>query len=304
MICRPIDTLSSLLTDYLRNHPIKPDSAEQLEITCRLFGRWHLEAFKIPFLLDALNEQLLTAFLNDLRQTRQAKTCNRKRGDLLALWRHAKRRGLLPAPDVAEVVHFPEPKRRPDAYRLEELARRLDAIERYVPRRRRQQKWDQRHDRALTLVLYDTAYRLTACLELRKQNITPEGAVVALATTQKTNSDEAKWLGPDTLRAIQAILDSDDDRIFPWSASKEAFWRRWKAINRLAGLPTTRRDGPQKMRRTSVSWLESRRPGSAQHHLQHSSPTLAVKHYIDPTIAYPYRAPDVLPRIAPPNSGE
>ena len=311
MICRPIETLTSLLADYLRNHPIKPHSAEQLEISCRLFERWYAGEYKFPFLLDLMNEQLLTAFLNDLRQTRAAKTCNRKRGDLLALWRHAKRRGLLAMPDAQEVVHFPEPKRRPDAYRLEELARRLDACDRFRPKRNRLKRWDHRHDKALTLVFYDTAYRLTACLKLLKSNITPEGAIVALADSQKTNSDEAKWLGADTMAAINDVLainDPHDDRVFPWERSREAFWRRWKAINELAGLPITRRDGPQKMRRTSVSWLEARRPGSAQHHLRHSSPVLAVKHYLDPTIAFDYRAPDVMPRIVrpdtPPSSAE
>jgi hypothetical protein len=307
MICRTIDSLSSLLTDYLRLHPIKPDSAEQLEITCRLFERWYQDEYKFPFLVDSMNEPLLTEFLNDLRKTRAAKTVNRKRGDLLALWRHAKRRGLLPLPDAQEVVHFPEPKRMPDAWRLEDLSRQLAACDLYQPKRRRFKKWDKRHDKALRLVLYDTAYRLTACLKLLKTNIRPEGAIVALSDSQKTNSDEAKWLGRDTIDALNEILvdsDPNDPRVFPWEGSMESFWRRWKAINRLADLPATRRDGPQKMRRTSASWLEARRPGSAQHHLRHSSPELAVKHYLDPTIAFDYRAPDVMPRISQPDSGE
>ena len=79
--------------------------------------------------------------LNDLRKTRAAKTVNRKRGDILALWRHAKRRSLLSPPEAIEVVHFPEPKRRPDAYRLDELARRLEACEQFRPKRNRWKRY-------------------------------------------------------------------------------------------------------------------------------------------------------------------
>lgn len=300
MICRSIDNLNLLLADYLRNHPIKDVSAQQLTITCRQFERWYLDTYQAPFSLASTSEPLVTEYLNWLRaEGRAAKTINRRRGDLLSLWRHAKRRGLLELPDVADVVRFPEPRRLPDAWRQEQLSELLRACQEFQPHRPLA-GWDARHDRAIVLVMYDTAYRFTACLELERRQLTPEGSIVALAQSQKTNADEEKWLGADTLLAIRDILrdaSPDEPRLFAWPLRKEAFWRRWKKLLALAGLPTTRRDGPQKMRRTSVSWLEAQRPGSARHHLRHQTPGLAEKHYIDPTIVYTYKAPDLMPRI-------
>lgn len=299
MICRPVDSLEALLQDYLRRRDIKPNSAEQLRITAKLFSSWYATEFGFPFTLPCLTEATASEFLFHLRRVRgvEPTTANRKRSHLLTLWRHAKRRGLLPAPDAAEVIRFNEPMKIPRAWTQDELSRLLDAIRSYrtarpVP------GWDQRHDRALALVIYDTAFRFSACLQLEFCNLRDDGAIIATAKTQKTFCDDGKWLGPDTMAAIKA-LPAATGRIFPWPYNKKAYWPRWKKILVAAGLSATNRDGPQKLRRTSASWMEAMSPGSAERQLGHKTAGLARKNYIDPLIVDSVRQKpcDILPRI-------
>lgn len=308
MICTRIATLASLLEDYLQTHPIKPASAQQLKISCDALAAWYERTRNFPLRLDDLSEALASEWLNDLHASqRAAKTINRRRGDLLALWRHAHRRGLATAPEAREIVRFAEPRRRPTAWHLPELQQLLAACARYR-RGRPVPGWDARHDRALVLVMYDTAFRFSACLELRRGDLSLDGTIQARAESQKHNADECRWLAAETQTALAAILKDlppgpagEPDpaaRLFPWPYRKEAFWRRWKAILRLAGLPATRRDGPQKLRRTSATYLEALRPGTAQQHLGHATAGLASRHYIDPTIAYDFKAAELLPRLS------
>jgi hypothetical protein len=285
---------------------LAPGTDEHYSITVNQFSDWYQTTTGLPFAWSDWSAARLSEFLWHLHDDRKlvAKTINGRRGDLLTFARYAKRRGLAEAIDPEEVIRFREPERIPDGWSQEELAAQLAACDRFVPLRPLE-GWDRRHDRAIRLVIYDTAYRLHACMELRPDNLRADGAIMATAETQKTFCDEDKWLGPDTLREVQAILADrqppDNRPIFAWPRSMPAFWYRWKKINALANLPTTRRDGPQKMRRTSASWIEYAKHGSAEHHLRHKTPGLAKKHYIDPRIAYAdNKACDLLPRIVDP----
>jgi hypothetical protein len=304
MIRLAVFDFATLLTDYLREHDIKAVSAEQLRITVNLFERWYREVYAVELGLPFVTEEICGEFLCWLRDKRgnAPKTLNRKRGDLLTLWRHAAEAGWMPVPKVPKIIRFREPTRTPDGWLQDELGKLLHACDTYKPGRR-VPGWDGRHDRALALVIYDTAYRFSACMALQQTELRDDGAIMATFDTQKTNEDEVKWLGVDTMAAIRALpppLDPQDGRVFPWPFDKHAYRRRWKKILAMAGLRTTRRDGPQKMRRTSVSWLEFAKPGSAQDHLRHKTAGLARKHYIDPRIAHAYKACEVIPRIQSP----
>lgn len=298
MICRAIDTLSALVTAYGREHDIKPQSAQQLEITVGLLVRWYESLTGLPAGLHVLNEGYINDFLHDMRESRgwAAKTANRKRGDILTLWRFAAGRSLADPPDESRIIRFKEPERAPEAWPLDELQKFLAACDSFEPTRPTP-GWTGRHDRAVALVMYYTAYRFTACFKLRRQDLRDDGAILARAETQKTICDEVRWLGPDAVAAVKAITSVDSELLFAWPYQKEAYWRRWKRILRHAGLSATRRDGPQKMRRSSASHLEAACPGAAQRHLGHKTAGLAYKHYVDPRIAPAQNAARILPRI-------
>jgi len=296
MIASNVDSFSAVHALYKTTHDIKPVTIEQTDICVRLFEAWHLAAKLAPLTLATMSESLLCEFLFYLRDKgRSPRTCNGKRGQLLTLWKFARKKGLAPAFDPADVIRFREPERIPDAWSQLELARLLQACKTYHGHR--VAGWTWQHDQALILTIYDTAFRVSACLALRFADLGPDGTIVAAADTQKTNCDEEKFLGLDTLQAIYATVGKPRELIFPWPYQKKAFWGRWKKLLTHAGLPHTRRDGPQKLRRTSVSHLEAARPGTAQHHLRHKTAGLATRHYLDPRVAYQYKAAELLPRI-------
>jgi integrase len=316
MICRSIDSLTALLAQYLRKHHVNRASAEQLTVVVTLFNRFYEATYGVPLHLAVLSEDLLEEYLYWLQDTRAngPVRINRQRSYVLTLWRYAHWAGLADEPRAGDVLRFREPERIPRAWTQEELARMLVACDRYVPRRP-VLGWDARHDKAIRLVIYDTGFRVAACLALERANLRQDGAILAEAETQKTLCDEGHWLGRDTLSAVREILGdrmvpggnrlmvpATTSKIFNWPYRKRAFCDRWHKINELAGLGHTRRDGPQKMRRTSASWMEALAPGSAEGHLGHKTPGLAKKHYVDPLIVQSVRrkASDILPRIVNP----
>ena len=155
--------------------------------------------------------------------------------------------------------------------------------------------WDGRHWRAVVLVMYYTAFRFSACLDLRREQLRPDGAIVADAEAQKTFCDEVGWLGTDAMAAIGDLPPAVGPALFAWPRKQGSFWYHWKRILGAAGLRAGRRDGPQRMRRTSATWMEVYRPGSATRHLGHKTAGLAKKHYIDRRIAAPLKASEILP---------
>lgn len=301
MICRSVDTLSQLRVLYSRERDIKTKSLEQLDNTIDLLEGWYLATFQLPFTLPAMSETVVADFLFFCRDVRgnEPVTLNGKRRQLITLWRFAKSRGLLPAPEVSRIIRFKEPKRIPRAWTQEQLAQIHAAIDSYRQRKRKPPGWDARHDHAVAMVIYDTAFRFTACLELELADLRDDGAIIANAETQKTFTDENKWLAPDTMRAIRAMpRPANSTKVFPWPYTLKNYGKRWKRILKAAGLPATRREGLQKMRRTSSTWMEALRPGSSKEHVGHRTSGLTDKHYNDPTIIQSVREKpcDVLPR--------
>jgi integrase len=300
MIRRSIDSLSTLLAEYLKAHPMEPGSEEQLTITVNLFTRWCLKAYGLPFNPACFSEDLVNDWLHAMREERSwvEVTANRKRRDLLTLWKFASQRDIVEHYKHGEVALFKEPEVIPDGWFLDQLGAILVGLSK-VTSRRKTPGWTNLHDQAAAMIIYDTAFRIDACLALRRSDLREDGSIVARAGTQKTFTDEARWLKADTMALLRRLPVSSDGRLLPFPFGTRAFIRRWKQGLRRAGLPATRRDGPQKMRRTSVSWMEACLPGSGERHAGHKTPGLAKKRYISPLIVESVRpkSSDVLPRI-------
>ena len=179
------------------------------------------------------------------------RTLNGRRGNLITPWRFAHKQGYVGTPpDPTEIIRFREPDRNPTAWTQEELPLHLAACSAYAPRKPIP-GWDGRHWKATALVLYCTAFRLGATLQLRKAQIRPSGAIIALAETQKTFCDDIGWLTPQAMEAVRSLPPSSSPLLLPFPYSMPRFYFHWKQIVQSAGLPAMRRDGPQRMRRTS-----------------------------------------------------
>lgn len=227
-------------------------------------------------------------------------TVNCWRAHLLAIWRFALKRKLIHEPP--DVDKLKAPKRLPEAWTIEEFGRVLQAaaaLRGHIGEVQASAWWT-----AFLLTIYDTGLRRTAALSLRMVDLDVERRhVVARAEHSKTATDQVFQLSDTTIAALRAIIDPPRELLFDWPYDRydgttyTALSRAFRGIVKAAGLPNGSRNGLHKIRRTSASHLANAVPiEHVMHHLGHSSPDMARRHYIDPRIAMPsVRAAELLP---------
>lgn len=137
--------------------------------------------------------------------------------------------------------------------------------------------------RALLLVCYDSAERASAVLSLRFCDVM-QGMVRFRAEGRKGHRrDITRSISEDTQAAIEAIRLPQRELVFPWDMAVPTLYYQMRRILVRAGLPTDRRSKFHRIRRTSASYYEAA-GGDAQLLLDHSSPLLKRRHYLDPRI--------------------
>jgi integrase len=140
---------------------------------------------------------------------------------------------------------------------------------------------------AFVLVCYDTALRRGDMLALRRRQVEKAaGGFVVRIVQEKTGDGIIRQLRHFTMNAVDATFPPDRELIFDWPHSVSTLHDHWKEILQHAGMdPDNRRNGVQKIRRTSASHLERVKPGAATAHLGHRSADMAPRHYLDPKIS-------------------
>ncbi len=266
-----------LYSVYLIEKDLAAASAQQLEITAKAFGRW----FGREVMLSELSSDPINKWLLSMIDTHAPKTIKRRRSDLLALWRYA-----------FEVGHVDEAPRRirkikvpytiPDAWTLQEMRLLLEAVERRIIYFRNGVHAG-RFWRAFILTAYDTGLRLSDLLAIRYDSVSRNGILTVVQ--QKTGHPQVCRVRPVTLEAIAETFPPERNLVFEWPYGHSEIHRHWRSILADAGLPVHRRNGIQKLRRTSASHLEAIAPGTASWHLGHRSADLARRHYLDPQVA-------------------
>lgn len=276
--------LSTLLNDYLENYSLArdlgPGTIKHYEMTVRALCRWHVRPVR---LLD-LSDKLVNEYLSHMKERGLTQaTIRSQRVDLCALWRSAAEEGLVDTVPVRVRRVRVNPK-IPTAWTLAEVNRLLQAAEKV-------EGFDSKTGLKLSLfwpafvrVGYDTALRFSDLLAITKTQVSSKGDLTI--PQQKTDREIVCRLRASTMQAIEATFPPERDLLLPWGKVRSQFWYAWRKLLTAAGLPTGRREGPQKLRRTSASHLEKVAPGTATAHLGHRSPAMAAKHYIDPAIAY------------------
>ena len=83
--------------------------------------------------------------------------------------------------------------------------------------------------------------------------------------------------------ALAKMLTPERDLLFAFPWCLGTFYNHYTRLLKDAGLPSTRRDKPQKMRRSFASHLEAA-GGNATEALGHSTRKLTERSYIDPSI--------------------
>jgi len=275
----PNEQLIDYLTDvYFAERPSGQGHRQDMAHVVRTFSAWA----RSPITVAGLNPDQLNRFLAANEEKRSPKTLRNWRNEIVAIWRLAWERGdtATPPQHVRRII---VPETIPDAWTLDQLARMLNAADAAVGTYPTDigiaAFWGE-----FIRLAYDTALRLADLLALRFDAIMPDGSVVT--RQHKTGTSVHCRVSARTVQAIGRTLPPRRAILLPWPWRREALWRHWrKYVLEPAGLPTGPREGPQKLRRTSASHLETIAPGAAMRHLGHRTRGLAERHYIDPRIA-------------------
>ncbi len=270
------------------------DFLEKTFLTQRNIGRQH--ACNLRSLIDSFSDHLRRrALVADLtaenvnvflqhQQTlgRSPKTLHGYRANFIAFAKDAKI-----ALDPETVRRFRQQRRIPDAWTMDELVRLLNAcndpqfdkpVRQYVVKQ-------GDYLRALVLTSYDTGLRPGDLMELRRDEINSNGEFTILQN--KTGVEMLRAVRKETLAAIDRMyVRRVTVPLFGFCSAANRDYPMFlvRKLVEAAGFEHNRRNGMQKLRRTSATHLETVSPGSASWHLGHLDGNMARLHYLDQRI--------------------
>ncbi len=230
-----------------------------------------------PRVSDLTDENCAQLVRRLLADGKSAPTANNYAKSLLSLWRFAQLRGYIRTrPSIAKL---PEPEPDTSTWSKRELAalwRTCSIQAGYIGPVLAKDWWLTLH-----CIAYDTAERTGALLVIRQDWINRDESVLRIpAEYRKGGTKRGCYrLRPCTLSQIDQIWHPERDLLFPGLELRN-FHRHYRAILTLAGLPTGRRNGLQRIRRTVATLLEAA-GGSATDFLQHTDRRTTARHYLD-----------------------
>lgn len=261
--------------------------------TLRQYSRWLGRAAE----LSDLDDLTMSRYLTYRASHRSPLTAEKERTQLCALARLACDRGLMSVRPC--VLPQPSPRRVPQAWTLEELRRLVAACETEpgevggVPARL---FWG-----GLVAVLWETAARIGEILPATVADYARPRLHVAAEHRKGSRADRIYTLSSDTCEKLDAIVSRRGQRtdvIFLWDRCRIYLWPRFGKIVERAGLPGGRRSKFHALRRAAATHYASL-GGDATALLDHSSPRITQRYYLDPRLIDRGPPPcDVLPRLS------
>jgi integrase len=272
--------LTDVLTEYAELTRIGERTAKLHRIAIRHFSLTLLRHAEATDFTDANMARHISARLKKVEPA----TVAGEQCKLLAIWRHAAKRGYCPEWPTMRPVKVPE--RVPRAWTLEELPLVFAMV--------KHAKDNPARWRALFLVLYDTGERIEAVLLLQWSGVDVLGCTVYMpAETRKGGRcDRLYPVSPETAAALSIL-----PREFPpfdFDCCLGTIYNRLKRMMAKAGLPTDRRSKFHRMRKSTASHYEAA-GGNATELLGHTSRKV-TRLYLDPRVCKPPSAIDLLPR--------
>lgn len=221
-----------------------------------------------------------------------AKTARNNLASVLAIWETASELGHCQPPDRRRLrllrLRWQPP--RPDSWSIEQVRAMLAACDRMTSRRQRGPLRGCTYGQYLAAMVrlgLDTGLRRgdlwrVSFADVARgqwwQQMAKTGHYVACACDNATQAAVGALSGVDGRTLVFGRIC--DSSVVP-VVHPNTHHRHWLAMLRLAGLPASRREGLQKLRRTSATWAELLCPGAAREHLGHASPAMAERHYVD-----------------------
>jgi len=267
---QPAMTILELLDRYQHSVEVSPKYAESLLRTCRKAkSSGVLEICQL--VPDTVNRMLAGLHLSPV-------TVGNIRRELLTLWRYAYEEGLTEvAPSrvrrikakAAPVVTWT----RAELERLMDCARHDDAL---ISRRCDVRRLDVMP--AWIGISYDTGLRFGDVLSLQSHHIHHACVVMNAA---KTGKPLVRALSAKTMAAVVSLLKLSPDRsLFLWCMPRRRAIRMWRRF-----LDEHDFKGSSKWLRRCAATQIAMQSGNAAATalLQHSHPSLVIRHYVDQT---------------------
>ena len=241
-----------------------------------------------PTLLDLTDDQV-NEFLTAHAIGRAVPTVNCAHDKLLALWRFAARKALVP--NWPDVKRQREPERIPRAWLLHELDALLESCALQpgsitdVPAN----AWWL----ALITTAWYTAERIGALMALRWKDYADGWLTIPAEVRKGKTRDKLHRLPSDAIQCLDAIRQPTRELIFPWPYDSGTLYNHFKVILKRADLPTDRKSKFHRIRKTSASYFQAR-GGNAQRLLDHHDGE-TTQHYLDPRVIGEQQGADLLP---------
>lgn len=262
-------TLHQLLSAYQASVEVSPRYGESLKRTVRKAQNSGL-VYVCQLVPNAVNTMLCGLNLSPV-------TVANIRRELLTLWRYAYEEGITES-QPTRIRKIRQPATAPVCWSGDTLARIWKAAMADATLIRVRSKL-RRCDilPAWIGIGYDSALRFSDVHALTRDDIR-ERCVVT--TASKTGKAVARQLSEATLEQVARLASLSPDRtLFRWALPRRRALQVWRAFLDEHGF-----GGSSKwLRRCAATALECRERGAATAFLQHSHPSLAIRHYIDAT---------------------
>jgi integrase len=297
----------------LRLRGRSPATSRLYGCTLRAFGRW---LGREPEIRD-LEELLLARYL-DARASQVAPlTVEKERTQLVALAGLAWERRLIevkptcppgPVPDrvpqawsIAEMQAFLAAASDPAAFRGRPCGRppRFKSGGTAVEVTRGAAEAKAAFFAAILPALWETGERIGAILDARIEDYARPHVIVRAEARKGGKRDRVYQLTDDTCDAVERYIGTrSTGPIFVWGFARSYLWTCFGLAAKAAGLDVGRRIGFHAIRRSAASHYAAA-GGDAVEMLDHSSPSITKRWYLDPRLADRGSRPcDVLPAIA------
>jgi hypothetical protein len=242
----------------------------------------------VPTLEDLTDDNLVA--LEKHLDGRSISTINHTTKRIKSLWRWCHSRGLIGTCPTMERLKEAEPYRR--AWSAQEMRQLLAACSRMIGEYHgipASQWWRVWH-----LVQWDTGERTGAMLALRWEWFT--GIALDIPGDARKGGKHAFYLlSEQTAAEVRQFRKPARDLVFP-AGCRQTFYNHYTRLLHLAGLPTSRRHKPQRVRRSHLTYWQMGGQ-DAQQRAQHASGDTTIRHYLDETLLPQVDPSTVLPSI-------
>lgn len=229
-------------------HGKSPNTTRLYQVCFRNFSK---TLGQTPMLSDLTNELVIKHMQRMLDDGRAKATANKERCQLVALWRYAAQIKLLDSwPDVPKEQ---EPQRIPQAWTLSDMEKLLAAANRQKGCIGDAPAWLW----WVTLIRFclDTGERISAMMACQWDWIESDHVVIRAEVRKGSRRDKWTQLSTETCDLLRQLRQHTGrtNCVFAWPYCKTYLWTRYKVILIDAGLPTGRKCGVHRIRKTAAS---------------------------------------------------